>query len=90
MTEGTLGPVLIVYHAPDDPEVVAEFGPARRAADVIDADRDDCLVIWREQRPDDVPLFHVWGSGIWEHITIEQASAAVESMGDGLSGGTDR
>lgn len=65
-----------------DPE---GYGPNRRACDFIDGDRNDCLLIWHEIRDDDTEGYRVVGSGAWENVTLDQAKAFIEAMGDGLA-----
>jgi len=83
--------ILIMYD-PDDLQGTdgdgEPFGPERRALDMIDGDRQDCLVIWRSyvgDGSDGREVVRVTATGVYEHIGPDHAQAVIQLIEDSLT-----
>ncbi len=84
--------VFIVYSKTDQPAesseaITEEYGPERVAADVIDGDTHDCLVIWRSivgEEGEEREVVRVASTGVYEHIGVGDAQAFINLLENSL------
>ncbi len=82
--------VFIVYGKSDQPAESSDeegYGPERVAADVIDGDTQDCLVIWRSiigESGDEQEVVRVAATGVYEHIGVGDAKAFIRLLESNL------
>ncbi len=80
--------IFIIYDRTDPPDeqqeaITDEYGLERRAADVIDGDQMDCLVIWRSivgERGDEQEVVRVSATGVYEHISAQHAQKFINML----------